>query len=94
VIVTSERESFGMATLEALACEVPVLSTPVGVAPEVLAGVEGAYCGRFDAAVWRERLRSLVENEDPRVDGRAAAARYSADRMADRVYAVWQELVG
>jgi teichuronic acid biosynthesis glycosyltransferase TuaC len=94
VLVTSERESFGLATLEALACGVPVLATPVGVAPEVLAGVEGTYCGRFDAGVWRERLGPLVEAEDPRVDGRAAAARYSADRMADRVYAVWQELVG
>jgi hypothetical protein len=64
------------------------------VAPEVLDGVEGTYCGRFDAAVWRERLRPLVEAENPRVDGRAAAARYSAGRMADRVYAVWHELVG
>jgi teichuronic acid biosynthesis glycosyltransferase TuaC len=94
VLVTSERESFGLATLEALACDVPVLATPVGVAPEVLDGVEGTYCGRFEAAVWRERLRPLLKAEDPRVDGRAAAARYSADRMGERVYAAWQELVG
>jgi teichuronic acid biosynthesis glycosyltransferase TuaC len=94
VLVTSERESFGLATLEALACGVPVLSTPVGVAPEVLDGVEGTYCGRFDPTVWRDRLRPLLEAEDPRVDGRSAAARYSADRMAERVYGVWQELLG
>ncbi|MGE5617454.1 MAG: glycosyltransferase [Candidatus Woesearchaeota archaeon] len=94
VLVTSERESFGLAALEALACEVPVLSTPVGVAPELLDGVEGTYCGRFDASEWRERLQPLIDAEDPRVAGRATAARYSAQRMAERVYAVWQELAG
>jgi teichuronic acid biosynthesis glycosyltransferase TuaC len=94
VLVTSERESFGLAVLEALACDVPVLATPVGIAPEVLPGVAGTFCGRFDAAVWRAELERVLADEDPRVEGRAAAARYSAARMAERVYAVWRELVG
>ena len=93
VLVPSERESFGLAVLEALACDVPVLGTPVGVAPEVLSGVEGAYCGEFDASVWRELVAGLITQDDPRVEGRPAAARYSADRMADRVHAAWQRLV-
>ena len=36
VIVPSEREGFGLAVLEALACDVPVLATPVGVHAEAL----------------------------------------------------------
>lgn len=92
VLVTSERESFGLAVLEALACEVPVLATPVGVAPEVLSGVAGAHCGEFEAGMWRELLAPLVEAEDPRVQGRGAAARYSAERMAERVFGAWEEL--
>jgi glycosyltransferase involved in cell wall biosynthesis len=94
VLVTSERESFGLAVLEALACDIPVLSTPVGVAPEVLAGLQGTYCGAFEPGRWREVLSGLLEGDDPRVEGRAAAARYSADRMAERVYAAWRELTG
>ena len=35
--------------VEALACDVPVLSTPVGIAPFALAGVAGALCAPFDA---------------------------------------------
>ena len=94
VLVTSERESFGLAVLEALACDVPVLATPVGIAPEVLSGVEGTYCAAFDAAVWRAQLAPLLSDPDPRVAGRTAAEVYSADRMAGRVYREWQSLLG
>ena len=93
VLVTSERESFGLAVLEALACDVPVLATPVGIAPEVLAGIEGTYCGVFDPPRWRAALAPLLAAEDPRVTGRSTAERYSADRMAARVFETWQSLV-
>jgi glycosyltransferase involved in cell wall biosynthesis len=93
VLVTSERESFGLAVLEALACDVPVLATPVGVAPEALRDVAGAHCGPFDPAVWSEALVAVLAQADPRVAGRAVAARYSAERMAERVLAAWRALV-
>ncbi|HSO99351.1 MAG TPA: glycosyltransferase family 4 protein [Solirubrobacteraceae bacterium] len=94
VLVTSERESFGLAVLEALACDVPVLSTPVGVAPEALRGIERAHCGPFDLAAWRSVLQPLLADPDPRVRGREAAERYSAARMAQRVRAEWARLIG
>jgi teichuronic acid biosynthesis glycosyltransferase TuaC len=93
VLVTSERESFGLAVLEALACDVPVLATPVGIAPEVLPPVEGTYCGEFDAVTWRAFLEPLLAEPDPRVAGRAAAEAYSAVRMAQRVADTWRTLV-
>jgi glycosyltransferase involved in cell wall biosynthesis len=92
VLVTSERESFGLAVLEALACDVPVLATPVGIAPEALSGVEGAYCGEFDPAAWRAGLAPLLSDPDPRVEGRGIAERYSADRMAAKVLDAWRGL--
>src|SRR5436305_5100309 len=52
VLVTSERESFGLSVLEALACDVPVLATDVGIASEVLSDVPGTYCGPFSVAKW------------------------------------------
>ncbi len=45
VLVPSEREGFGLAVLEALACDVPVLATPVGIHPEALGTPGGAPDG-------------------------------------------------
>jgi teichuronic acid biosynthesis glycosyltransferase TuaC len=92
VVVTSVQEGFGLATLEALACNVPVLSTPVGVAPIVLADLEGALCAPFDEGRWVEALRPHVEAEDPRIAGRERAELFSSERMARRVLAAYQEL--
>jgi teichuronic acid biosynthesis glycosyltransferase TuaC len=93
VLIPSEREGFGLAVLEALACNVPVLATPVGIAPEVLAGVAGAYCSPFDAARWRSALAPHLVEPDPRIEGRSRAEPFSADAMARRVAAAWGSLV-
>ena len=52
VLVTSEYEGFGLAAVEAIACGRPVLSTPVGIAPTLLAGIDGCLAPRFDATAW------------------------------------------
>jgi teichuronic acid biosynthesis glycosyltransferase TuaC len=52
VLVPSEREGFGLAVLEALACEVPVLATPVGIHPDALKDVEGTLCAPYELPRW------------------------------------------
>jgi glycosyltransferase involved in cell wall biosynthesis len=92
VLVPSEREGFGLAVLEALACDVPVLATPVGIAPDALSGLEGTLCAPFDATVWRDALSRVLAEPDPRVAGRPRAEAYSAPRMAERLAATWREM--
>jgi len=92
VLVPSEREGFGLAVLEALACDVPVLATPVGIAPVALDGVDGTVCGPFDASGWRAASARHLEDPDPRVTGRARAELFSAARMAARVAAAWSAM--
>jgi glycosyltransferase involved in cell wall biosynthesis len=89
VVVPSEREGFGLAVLEALACDVPVLATPVGVHAEALDGVEGALCAPFEVSLWLAALRPHLHVADPRVQGRARAERFSAQTMAERVRDAW-----
>jgi teichuronic acid biosynthesis glycosyltransferase TuaC len=90
VLVPSEREGFGLAVLEALACDVPVLATPVGVHPEALHGVEGALCAPFALGAWLAALEPHLREADPRIAGRAHAEPFSATRMAERVADAWR----
>jgi teichuronic acid biosynthesis glycosyltransferase TuaC len=91
VIVPSEREGFGLAVLEALACDVPVLATPVGIHPEALRDVHGTLCAPFELDVWRAALAPHLRDPDPRISGRAHAEPFSALPMAERVVAAWRE---
>jgi teichuronic acid biosynthesis glycosyltransferase TuaC len=92
VIVTSDYEGFGMAAIEALACDVPVLSTAVGVAPYLLAGIPGCLCAPFDAEVWAAAVRPHLDANDPRIAGAARAATLAAGPMAERVIEVYRHL--
>lgn len=95
VLVTSDSEGFGLAALEALACEVPVLSTPVGIAPLALAGLPGCIAEPFDAVRWAALASRHLDAEDPRVEhGAQAAAAFSSTRMAARVLAAYEGLAG
>jgi teichuronic acid biosynthesis glycosyltransferase TuaC len=91
VLVPSEREGFGLAVLEALACDVPVLATPVGIHAEALEHVPGTLCAPFELSSWLRVLEPYVRESDPRVPGRASASRYSAAAMAARVAHAWRE---
>lgn len=93
VLVTSDYEGFGLACAEALACDVPAISTPVGIAPWALAGVDGALCAAFDAGVWAAAVRPHLDAPDPRVAGAARAAALSAARMAERTIEAYRDVL-
>lgn len=92
VVITSENEGFGLAAVEALACDVPVLSTPVGIAPALLAGIEGCICERFEAERWAAFAASHLNADDPRIAGRGSASRFGAAAMAERVLVAYRWL--
>ncbi len=93
VLVPSSAEGFGLAVLEALACDVPVLATDVGVHPLVLDGVAGTLCAAYDRERWQSALAPHLAADDPRVDGRPRAELFSAQRMAERVRTAWDAVL-
>jgi teichuronic acid biosynthesis glycosyltransferase TuaC len=93
VLVPSDREGFGLAALEALACDVPVLATPVGIHAQALAAIPGTYCAPFDLDHWDRALAPHLLDADPRVPGRNRAQEFSTDRMAARLVDAWRELL-
>ena len=94
VLVTSEYEGFGLICLESLACEVPLLTTPVGIAPDVAGSLPNSLCAGFDPQRWSDFATNLLADPDPRTPGRAAAEALSARRMADRVRIAYEEVLG
>jgi glycosyltransferase involved in cell wall biosynthesis len=92
VIAPSEREGFGLAPLEALACDVPVLSTDVGIAPLVLRDVAGTLCAPYDRERWLSAVTPHLESPDTRVAGRARAALFERNRMAERVFETYRDI--
>jgi teichuronic acid biosynthesis glycosyltransferase TuaC len=94
VLVTSDYEGFGMAAIEALACDVPVLSTPVGIAPYALGGIDGCLSANFEVGAWETIARHHLETPDPRVAGAARAATLAAGPMAERVIEAYRAVVG
>lgn len=55
-ILPSEKESFGLAALEAMACEIPVIATQTGGLPEI---IDHGYCGFLSPV---GDIKSLSEN--------------------------------
>ncbi|MGN6202955.1 MAG: glycosyltransferase [Solirubrobacterales bacterium] len=93
VLVTSDYEGFGMAAIEALACDVPVLSTPVGIAPYALGGIDGCLSAPFDVSIWSAVAKRHLEASDPRVAGARRAASLSAAAMAERVIEAYRAVL-
>jgi teichuronic acid biosynthesis glycosyltransferase TuaC len=91
VLMPSDHEGFGLAVLEALACDVPVLATPVGIHPTALENVPGTLCAPFELERWRAALEPHLSESDPRIGGRASASRFSAPKLAARVADAWRE---
>ena len=90
VIAPSDHEGFGLAVLEAMACNVPVCATPTGVQEAAMHGIDGASCLPFDEAAWSEVLGVSLDQPDPRIESRPRAEEFSAVRMAERLLATWR----
>jgi hypothetical protein len=69
-----------------------VLSTPVGVAPTLLAGVEGCLCAPFEPSAWAAHVEGLLGGGDPRVAGRAVAETQGLPVTARRLLRLYREL--
>jgi L-malate glycosyltransferase len=73
-LLPSDLESFGLAALEAMACEVPVIATNVGGLPEVVTnGVDGYLVAPRDvAAAGKYALEILTRSDRGREMGQLA----------------------
>ena len=99
LLLPSEQESFGLAALEALACEVPVVASRVGGLPEVVDdGVTGYLAEVGDVEQMSGYAARLLADDDARremgVRARAAAiGRYSTDLVIPQYIEFYERVI-
>ena len=99
LLLPSEQESFGLAALEAQACEVPVIASRVGGIPEVVDdGRTGCLSAVGDIAKMSADAAHLLSHEDERREmGRlareAAVSRYSTDLVIPQYIDFYERVI-
>ena len=92
-LLPSVQESFGLAALEAMACEVPVIASNVGGLPEIVRqGVTGFTCAPDDVAqMSRLAIDLLLDTPRREAMGRAAAEMVRTEYCADRIVPLYEQ---
>ena len=98
-LLPSSQESFGMAALEAMACEVAVIATRVGGLPEIIDhGVTGFLCHPDDVeGMAAHGIRLLNDPKERLAIGRTAAAdvrvRFCTDAIVPQYEAYYEDVL-
>jgi teichuronic acid biosynthesis glycosyltransferase TuaC len=91
-VLTSRYEGSPMVIKEAMACNLPVVSTDVGDVAEVIGGVEGCYLIEPDAEDVAEKLFKVLQWRG-RTQGRDKIWHLSSGPITRRVIDVYNELL-
>ena len=82
MLMPSEMESFGLAALEAMACETPAIATRVGGVPELITdGVDGLLFPLGDVDAMAQAAIDLLRSPERHEEMRKAARKTAQDRF-------------
>lgn len=97
-MLPSENESFGLAALEAMACEVPVVSSDIGGLPEVnIQGDTGYLCPVGDIELMAEKSIHILGSDERLNEFKkrayAQAKRFNIEKIIPQYEAYYQEMI-
>ncbi len=99
LLLPSEQESFGLAALEAMACEVPVVASRVGGIPEVVTDGETGFLSEVgDVEKMAEDAARLLTSKELRCEmgqraRESALGRYSTDMVIPRYLDFYEQVI-
>ena len=100
LLLPSEQESFGLAALEAMACELPVIASRVGGLPEVVTDGETGFLSEVgDVKTMADHAARLLTHDDERrqMGARArdsAISRYRTDIVIPQYIGFYEKVLG
>jgi len=93
MLLCSDREGSPTSVKEALACNLPVVSTDVGDVADILDGIRGVAIADGDAGSLADAIESvLCEKHRSNFDGRTAMERYGQSHLTRQIVEVYEQL--
>ena len=97
-LMPSETESFGLAALEAMACEVPVISSNAGGLPELsIEGKTGFLCAVGDIKSMAEKSIFILSDDERlqqfKAHAKARAAEFDIHEIVPKYERFYEEII-
>ncbi|MDM5316133.1 N-acetyl-alpha-D-glucosaminyl L-malate synthase BshA [Fictibacillus sp. b24] len=93
-LLLSEKESFGLVLLEAMACGVPVIGTSIGGIPEVIVDGETGYMVKVgDPDMVAEKAVALLQDKEKLNLFRENSVRHVKENfLSDRIVSIYEDI--
>ena len=89
VLLTSIREGSPQIIKEAMACNVPIVSTDVGDVKKLISDVDGCFISSFDPKDVAKNIYKVV-TFNKKTEGRKKIKNYDNQMIADKVYNIYE----
>ncbi|MBH0157436.1 N-acetyl-alpha-D-glucosaminyl L-malate synthase BshA [Fictibacillus sp. 5RED26] len=93
-LLLSEKESFGLVLLEAMACGVPVIGTNIGGIPEVIVDGETGYMVELgDPESVAQKALALLQDEEKLMTFRENSVRHVKENfLSDKIVSIYEDI--
>jgi teichuronic acid biosynthesis glycosyltransferase TuaC len=90
MLLTSTQEGSPVAVMEALACGLPIVSTPAGDVPSMLSEAQNARVLEFDTVAFADAAEQLYDGETAR-RADPVSLRFASTEVTDRLVAILED---